>query len=224
MERFGDKVKARLEQSGRNQAWLASQSGLAKSVVSRIVSGDRPATAEAITAVAGALGLDPGQLAAGTDAESRLAEASEWIRRGEFVAMAAKLAEYEARIHDLEQRLRYQEAAADRDSKRRSNAEAAAASAHLELTRSQHDLDACRAHTRELERDSRRHRDGLRRAVAEVSTLRQQLAAIADELRGQRVTQRTTTILAGVAAVAGVVTMAQFLRDTDDGDDDHDDE
>jgi len=223
MQHFGAKVADLLRERGENQAWLAQQSGLSPSVVSRVLRGARGPTTEVITSVAGVFGIDPIKLVLDTDAEDRLAESAEWVRRGELAEFTGKLANYEARIHDLERQVRDSQKSEAGESKRRQGAEAELCRAHLELQRAQADLAEERTQRQGVESELRRYRHGLTAAVAKVKELQVQLAAVADEVRVNGRTNRLSTLLSGIAAIAGMATVAHFLtRDESGGERDSD--
>lgn len=94
-----------LESQGRSQTWLATTGGLSPSIVSRVLRGERNATPDVITTIARTIGVEPAHLVKGTDAEGRLAESAEWMRRSELVTVTHNLAQYEARLNDAESRL-----------------------------------------------------------------------------------------------------------------------
>ena len=224
MQRFGDKVGELLSGRGHSQAWLAQQSGLSPSVISRVLRGSRGPTTEMITSVAGVFGVDPVQFVLGTDAEDRLADSTEWVRRGELSELTGRLADYEARIHDLQRQVRDAGKAEADEAKRRQDADAALCRAHLELQRAQSDLAEVQAQRRSVESELRRYRHGLTAAVAKVKELQVQLAAVAAEVRTNGRTSRLSMLLSGVAAIAGVATVAHFLTVEDEATGEDDDE
>jgi transcriptional regulator with XRE-family HTH domain len=225
VQRFRERVVDLLSRRGESQAWLAHQSGLSASVISRVLRGEREASPEVITSLAGVFGFDAAQLVLGTDAEARVGASADWVRRNDFEKLATKLAEYEARIHDLEDHVRHARESDARQAERRQQAETELCRAHLELQRTRSDLDEERAQRRTVERELRRYRHALAAAVARVTELQTQLAAVANEVRTTNRTSRLSALLSGVAAVAGVATLAHFLRREDEpeeGDDDGD--
>jgi hypothetical protein len=60
-----------------------------------------------------------------------------------------------------------------------------------------------------------RYRLALQKAVADVSSLRGQVQDLAKEVKNSAQSSRTAAILAGVAALAGVVTAASYLGNED---------
>jgi transcriptional regulator with XRE-family HTH domain len=224
MQRFGDKVGELLGGRGESQAWLAQQSGLSPSVISRVLRGSRGPTTEMITSVAGVFGVDPVHLVLGTDAEGKLADSAEWVRRGELADLTGRLANYEACIHDLERQVRDARKAEADEAKRRQDADATLCRTHLELQRAHADLADVRAQRRSVESELRRYRHGLTAAVAKVKELQVQLAAVATEVRANGRTGRLSVLLSGVAAIAGVATVAHFLTADDEATEEENDE
>lgn len=219
---FAEKVKSLLSEANQSQAWLAKQAGIDSSVISRVMRGERGATPEVIISIAGVFGTDPSILVKGTDAESRFTESGEWVPKHVFMAVAQKLGDYEAQLNERDEQLRTAKVASARERTRKRELEAELSTTHFALQRSQNDLEDTRAHNVSLQSELRAHRQGLGRAVAEVTSLKAQLNALATELSSTKQSARTSTILAGVAAAAGVVTAAHFLAQQED--DDLDDE
>lgn len=221
---LAEKLKDLLAEVNQSQAWLAKQAGVDSSVISRVMRGERGATPEVIISVAGVFGMDPAILVKGTDAESRFTESGEWVPKHAFVSLAQNLGAYEARLNESAEQLRTAKEMIARERTRRHELEAELSSAHFALQRSNDDLEDTRAHNNSLQSELRAHRHGLARAVAEVTSLKAQLNALATELSSTKQSARTSTILAGVAAAAGVVTAAHFLMQDDDTGDDEDED
>jgi transcriptional regulator with XRE-family HTH domain len=65
---FGEALSARLSERQMSSAELARRCGIAKSTVSRLLSGQRPATPSLVGLIAAALVIERAALVAGTDA------------------------------------------------------------------------------------------------------------------------------------------------------------
>lgn len=215
-ESFVAKLQRLLDDCKRSQAWLAEQAGVPSSTVSRVLSGTRPATVEVIVSMVTTLGHDPWLFVQGTDAEARLAETAEWVRRADFVAMTSKLGAYEARINEVEEQLATTRGNLGRETERRRTREQELGEADLRCTRLTADLEDARATNHAQAAELRRHRQALSRAVAEIAGLHAQMRTLAGELKRTKQTTRVAAILAGVAALTGVVSASQYLRRDDD--------
>lgn len=210
---FGQRLASLLKQlePKRSQAWLAERTGLDRSLVSRLLRDERVPTADALQCLAPALGVDVADLVRGTDAELRLHQVTQTVRRSDYEAVVQKLAEYEGHDGELRARVRTLEEALTREEDSRTNAQHAASEAHMLREHAERDLRHARETARRLELDLRRHRDALARAATEVAALRTRFRELQAELGSTAKSARTTAILAGVAAFTGVVTVAHFL-------------
>lgn len=210
--RFGQRLQALLDENPeRNQAWLAEKTGLERSTISRIIKGERSAAPDTLQTLAVALALTPAELVAGTDAEARLAAVSSVVPRATYDAVVKTLLDYEGRIADLERRLRHFDAdeVENRATIQKLRRElAAAVSEREELQRA---VERLQARLTETELDLERHRDALKKAVADVASLSARLQKIATDSSSAATTGAIAAALASVAAVAGVATLAHYL-------------
>lgn len=211
MIRFGERLNSLLEQSGNSQAWLAERANLERSTVSRLIRGDRNPTIETLQHLAAVLSVDIKDLIAGTDAEGKLEQAIDLVRRQDYEAAVQKLVEQEGRVKDLELELRAARSAHDQERGARVKVTEELSRVQFRLETTEQDLVAERSRTKELSEELQRHRLALQKAVGEVSSLRSQLKDLAEEVKGTASSSRTAAILAGVAAAAGVVTAASYL-------------
>ena len=105
IEKFGVRLDRLLREQSRSQAWLVAHSKLTSSVVSRLVRGDRLPTAEHVAAIAPLFAMSAAQLVADTDAESRIAEASQYVTRAHFESVHRQLVDAESEIELLEHQM-----------------------------------------------------------------------------------------------------------------------
>ncbi len=205
---FGQRLSELLETQGEHasQAWLATRTGLDRSLISRVIRGERPPTAETLQCLATALGVDVAALVAGTDAETRLEEAADHVRRADYEAAVGKLIEYEGRVREVENRLRATEEALVSERETRKQAERAAAAAQQELEQAVAHVTALRAQSEAQARELVRYQHALARAVAQFDALKARI----DETKNS---SKAASVLAGIAAVTGVATIAHFLGD-----------
>lgn len=105
IEEFGVRLDRLLREQSRSQAWLVAHSKLTSSVVSRLVRGDRLPTAEHVAAIAPLFGMSAAQMVADTDAESRVAEASQYVNRAHFESVHRQLVDAESEIELLKEQL-----------------------------------------------------------------------------------------------------------------------
>jgi transcriptional regulator with XRE-family HTH domain len=209
--KFGDRLHELLEQSGMSQAKLSDRAGVERSTISRIIKGERTASLETLKLLATALGKDVGQVVEGTDAADKLAEATTMVRRQDYQAAIQKMLEFEEKTQDLARKLRVVEDSLGKIDSERGKAGLELSGLQFKLETTERDLAVERQRNAEQTQELKRYRSALQRAVADVSSLRGQLEDLAQELKGAAKSSRTATILAGVAAVAGVVTMASYL-------------
>ena len=102
IEKFGVRLERLLRDHQRSQAWLVQHSKLTSSVVSRLVRGDRLPTPEHVAAIAPLFAMSASQMMVGTDAESRIAEASQFVTRAHFESVHRQLVDAESEIELLE--------------------------------------------------------------------------------------------------------------------------
>jgi transcriptional regulator with XRE-family HTH domain len=210
---FGTKLQSLLDglQPVRTQTWLSEESGVPASTISRLLKGDRNPTPAVIESLAPVLGVEPSFLVQGTDAETRFQESGEWIKKANYEAVVRKLSEYEARMNDMSTELRIAREGIARESAARKDLEGQRSKYHLQLDWARRDLEEAKEQNRQSREDLKRHREGLKGAVAEIASLRAKLKELADELASTSKSGRATAILSGVAAFTGVLTVAHFL-------------
>lgn len=212
---FGKRLHELLEKNGLSQAKLAERAGLERSTISRLIKGERAPTQETLKCLAPPLQVDVAQLVEGTDAADKLTEGASTVRRQDYEAVVQKMLEYGALVKDLELRLRTSSEAVSQGQLERSRTSTQLSEVQFKLENTERDLQMERQRSIDLNHEVRRYRTALQRAVADVSSLRGQLEEIAAELKGSVKSSRTATILAGVAALAGVVTVATYLANED---------
>lgn len=208
------------------QAEFADRAGVDRSLISRLLHGDRPPSDEVLRRLAPALDMDVEDLVRGTSAESRLREGSEealTVRHSVYMDVLRKKAELEGRERELQETL-------EREISRRTVAESAASQAHQERERMRRDLDGAlgtiktqEQNLRDLRGSEARYRRMFSDALSQlqglnvqVNELRTLLNSTNDELAAARKSGRLGVILSGIAAVTGVATFAHFLgKDAD---------
>ncbi|KFE68585.1 helix-turn-helix domain-containing protein [Hyalangium minutum] len=210
---FHQRLQERLAalQPPRNQAWLAEMAGVERSTIFRLLKGERHPRLELLQRLAPALGLSVDELVQGTDAEERVATASQLINREVYDAAVKQLADYEGRLNDLEAKLRVSEASLREEEQQRRKDSLALTQARIDLERSERALAATKARNRQLEEELHRHRGALHQAVGRISVLQAKLSQMAKALEETSATSRTAALFAGIAALTGVVTAATFL-------------
>jgi chromosome segregation ATPase len=129
-----------------------------------------------------------------------------------YDAVVRTLAEYEARINDLEGQLGLANQGRLKD-------QAELGRLHQELARVNYDCERARDDNRLLQASNRDYRGALTRAVTEIANLQAKLKILGEELGSTKQSSRTAAILAGVAAFTGVVTLASLLNNGGDGTD-----
>lgn len=217
---FHERLRELLDKRGPDatQAWLSERSGVDRSLISRLLSGDRAPTTATLASIAPALEVTIEALIAGTDAEGRLEDASSTVRRSDYQAVVAKLIEFEAENGDLRRRLGSTKDANLRCEETLRKAEQRAAEASGEASRAhsaKRDLEEQLAHTHA---ELKRYQQALAKAVAEFDGLRAQVAALQKELGDAKASSKVAAVLAGIGAVAGVATLSRFMeRDEDEG-------
>jgi transcriptional regulator with XRE-family HTH domain len=213
---FSKRLQELLRQRGLDgsQAWLSERSGVDRSLISRIITGERPPTAETLQALAPALGVEVSALVAGTDAARRLSAVADHVRRSDYEEAVGKVIEYEAKIRDLEARRRSLDDQLTRERETRRHAEQDANMARATAERSEQELLELREQHETQSSELSRHREALQRAISEFSTLKSRVTELERELGETKKSSRASALLAGVAAVTGVATLAHFLGDT----------
>lgn len=210
---FGERLQGLLARQGpyATQAWLAERTGVDRSLISRIVRGDRPPTFDSLQCFAAALGTDVGDLVRGTDAEPRLRDAADRVRRSDYQEAVAKIIEYESKIRDLGAQVRTATEALKKEHEGRERAEQAAAEAESDRERAEGKLGELQDRFAVQERDLERYKQALAKAVADFSALKNEVDKLQRELGAAKKSSKAGAILAGVAAVTGVATIAHFL-------------
>jgi transcriptional regulator with XRE-family HTH domain len=210
---FHRRLQELLEQRGGDatQAWLADRSGLDRSLVSRLMRGDRMPTAETLLCIAPALEVSITQLVTGTDAEDRLEDASSLVRRSDYEGAVKKVIEYEGVIGDLRVRLGSLEETLGHSERSRRAAEQDRAQATADGDRARTELRGVRARLQQQQAELERYQHALARAVAEFGALQTQLNALKKELGDAKNSSKAAAVLAGIGAVTGVATLAHFL-------------
>lgn len=201
------------------QAELADKAGVDRSLISRLLQGERPPTNDALRRLAPALGINVEDLVRGTDAVSRLQDAgavSLTVRHSEYVEALRKNAELEGMLAS--------------EVSRRDVAERAASQAHQELEQMRPDLARGRATIKSQEqllKDLRTSELRYRRMFSDVlsqlqglntqvNELRVLLNSTSEELASARKSGRLGTILSGIAAVTSAATLAYFSSRSSD--------
>lgn len=206
--RFGDRIRQHLAQINQNQAWLAEKAGIDSSVLSRLISGSRNPTIEHVGAMAPVLGTTVDLLVIGTDAEARIAAASQYVPREHYEAAHHQLVEFERQKNDLEARLRRAEEELQHEKTRAIKVQRELTEqlgwAHHEVARSKSDL----AENRE---QLRHYGVALQQAASDVSVLKAKLTQVQAAVSDGTSASRLAAALAGVAAI-GAVTAATYLH------------
>src|SRR5690349_6176045 len=120
-----------------------------------------------------------------------------------YDAVVGTLAEYEARINDVEARLLLSEQGRLKD-------QGELGKLHQALSRAEHDCERAKDDNRLLHASNREYRADLTRAVTEIANLQAKLKILGEELGSTKHSSRVAAILAGVAAFTGVVTLASL--------------
>lgn len=210
---FGDRLRELLAKDGgvRTQAWLATRSGIDRSLLSRLISNERPPTSETLFALAAALEIGLADLVAGTDAEGRLDSGKDYVRRSDYQEAIGKVIEYEVRIRDVEALSRSLEERFAKEQALRKTIEASVTKVEgerdLALTKLAASESACEAAKTEVAR----YRSALQRALTQFSALKVQVDELQKELGATKKSSKAGAMLSGVAAIASVATLAYFL-------------
>lgn len=213
--KFSQRLHGLLEQSGMSQAKLAERAGVERSTISRLIKGDRTPGMETLQLLAPVFNMDVAQLVQGTDAAAKLTDSAAMIRRQDYDAAVQQMMKYEEQVHDLQRQLHAAQEALLKGQSDRSRAGTELCAMQFNLEVAQRDLQLERQRSADQGQELKQYRTALQRAVADVSSLRGQLEDLAQELKDTAKSSRTTAILAGVAALAGVVTAATYLATND---------
>lgn len=214
-EPFGQRLHGLMEQHGLSQAKLADRAGVERSTISRLIKEQRTPTMDTLQCLAPVFGLDVHALVKGTDAEGRLTDTVQMVRRQDYDAAVQKMIEAENRATDLERKLHSVEDGITQGQEARTKAHVELCAMQFKLETAERDVVLERQRAAELAQELKRYRDALQHAVADVSSLRGQLEEVARDMKDTAKSNRTTAILAGVAALAGVVTVATYLANDD---------
>lgn len=214
-EPFGKRLHGLMEQHGISQARLADKAGVERSTISRLIKEQRNPTMDTLNCLAPVFGIDVHALVQGTDAEGRLDEEVSMVRRQDYDAVVQKMVECENKATDLERKLRSVEEGIAQGQEARTKAHIELCTMQFKVETAERDVALERQRNSELSQELKRYRDALQRAVADVSSLRGQLEEVAREMKDSAKSNRTAAILAGVAALAGVVTVATYLANDD---------
>ncbi len=209
---FGERLKSLLTQKGITQAHLAARSGLERSTISRLIRGQRSLSSDAVHWLCPVLEIDIDDLVRGTDAEPKIRELSKVVRREVYDSVVKQLADYEGKYNDLQRKLEFADESLRKERERARESTQDASAAHIDLAWAKQDLEIVKEQNKKLIDDVKTYRAGLQRAVDELGTLRQQLSILAIELKDSKQTSKATSILSGIAAFTGVVTVAHFLK------------
>lgn len=213
MQPFGDHLHELLQRRGPEgtQAWLSKRSGIDQSLISRIIRGEREATAETLQALATALGTDVASLIAGTDAAGRMSAVGDHVRRSDYEEAVRKVIEYEGSLHDCRAVLRSREEQLAEEVKARRQAERDAEQERISAEQARDDLaDLQELHDLQAQ-ELERYKQALARALAEFSSLKSRLADLEAELGDTKKSSKAGALFSGIAAVTGVATLAHFL-------------
>ena len=193
--------------AGRSQTWLVQHARLSSSVVSRLIRGDRLPTPEHVAALAPLLGMSASEVVAGTDAETSISEASQYVTRAHFESVHSSLVDAESRIADLESELQRMHLALKQleDSATSRQRELSA-----QLAQTEHRLERALSMLADCHRHRERTVDALSEAVTDVAVLQGKLteSSIAAE-QGDRA--RLKAALSGWSGI-GKRTAAEYLR------------
>jgi transcriptional regulator with XRE-family HTH domain len=214
---FNERLTALLAERKQDgaQAWLSKVSGVEPSTISRLLKGDRLPARETLELLAPALGMSVDELVLGTTAAERARSGPEYVSIDQFREALGKMLDFERRANDAE---------ASSKQLRESHSEEAARAraASTKVVRLEEQLAEAKTHARALEKDKltlqgdvRRYQDALEKAVADVSRLNVQIAELKKLATSNQKTTTVTAVLAGIAAVGGIVTAAHYLDPED---------
>lgn len=218
---IGDRVQMLLDQIGQSAAWLAEKMGVERSTVTRIIKGARNPTPKTLQDMAPVLGVPLEQLVAGTDAEDRVEEAKNLVPRSALDLAIQQVIEFERKLNDMTARNRDLTESANRERDLCRTARLELGETHRQLAFVTEERDQARRDARHHEQDARRYREALARAVADVAQLQGKVQELSAAVQAGNQTGKVTAILAGVAAV---VSVANYLENTDEDEDGADDQ
>lgn len=198
-----------------SQAVLATKTGLDRSLISRIIRGDRKPTNDALQYIGGFLRIPVDELVRGTDAEGRVESASPMVPRELLEAALRERNEWESRATEFKNLAEATEERLKAEVRRRETAEISAGEIHYQRELKERDLSAAKRTIQELDSQLKKHKMGLELAVAELATVRAQLRELAEELSSTKKSSRTAAILSAISAVTGAATVAYFLSRSD---------
>lgn len=219
---FGERIQQLLDglQPPRKQAWLSKQSGLSAAVISRLLSGKRSPTLEHAEVMAPVFGLDVATLLRGTDAEARLQEVQNWVPRSHYDDAIKKMIEFESRNRELDEQLKERTDAFTLLEEKRREDTHRSEKLQRELETATTALLLLEKKLERSEERSRRYYEALEEAVKRISQQNTQLHQLAEEAKKGNRSSTTAAVLAGVAAAAGVATVASLIgKEQNDGDD-----
>lgn len=212
---FRDRLDELLRKQGPDatQAWLAERSGIDRSLISRLLKGDRLPTPDVLQCLAPALGIDVATLVGGTNAEDRLRDVTDHVRKGDYMEAVSTVIAYESRNRDLKTQVDALKEERDREVARRRQAVQAARDAEAQRDASERNRTELAERNGRLSEELDRYRRALANAVAEIGALRAQFHELEQELGDTARSTKVAAIMAGVAAVTGVATVAHLLGD-----------
>lgn len=207
---IGTRIQDLLEalQPARTQAWLADEAGIATSQLSRYLSGKRTPTDEALRCLAPMLGVTPEQLVAGTDAADRLDAASRLVPKAQLDGLREELAAARLLAAAAGQR-------ADQEASVRAELQTELSRAQLAIANLTGDTERLTMSLRISGGQLKRTQAALGRAVSRMNSLQsdnQSLHRLLDQkLTDTEKSSKLGTWLAGIAAGAGVITVAHLM-------------
>ncbi len=200
---------------------------MSRSTVTRVIRAERNPTAQTLKEMAPVLGLQVGELVAGTDAVARVEAADQLVARSDYEAAVNQVIEFERQTRDLQEQV--QTIAEERDNaieearRIRDGCNAELKTMRQQTNNALKREKAAKRSARHHEENAGRYRDALGKAVADVAQLRLVLTKLESNVNATRATGRVGAILAGVAAA---VSVASYLsnNDSEHDDEDYDDE
>ena len=150
-------------------------------------------------------------LVAGTDAEARLQNGGDSVRRSHLEAAVAKMMAYEGTIADLEARIRSLSEALEGERAARKASEQAASNATAAADRATISLRECHARFQVQGKELQRSREMLAQAVADLSVVKKQGIELARELGETNKSSKATALLAAISAATGLATLTHFV-------------
>jgi transcriptional regulator with XRE-family HTH domain len=193
------------------QSWLADRSGIDRSLISRLARGEREPTIETLQCLAPVLGVEVDALVAGTDAQARLENGGDSVRRSHLEGAVSKMMAYESTIADLEARCRTLGETVAQEQASRKSAEQAARSATAAAEHAATNLRELHARFDAQGKELARSRDMLAQAVADLSALKKQGMELERELQQTQKSSKATALLAALSAATGMATLTHFI-------------